>query len=84
MNMAKNTNSVFIRCQPKKNHCSIKGALCLNLITPMNYQMGCLIGTIRDRLIKNNADIDMYTSIFLYKNNNLMTSFSTKIVDYWK
>jgi len=46
--------------------------------------MGCLIGTIRDRLIKNNADIDMYTSIFLYKNNNLMTCFSTKIVDYWK
>ena len=82
--MTKSTNAVFIRCEPNQKHCKIQGALCLNVIAPANYEMGYLIGTIRDRLIKNNAGIDEQTSFYLFMNNKIMTSFSEKIGEYWK
>ena len=45
--------------------------------------MGYLIGTIRDRLIKNNAQI-AGKNLYLYLNDNLMTSFNETIGNYWK
>ena len=77
--MAKNTKAVFIRCEPNQKHCKIIGALCLNIIAPVGYEMGYLIGTIKDRLIKNNANIDEQTSFYLFLNKKIMTSFSEKI-----
>ena len=45
--------------------------------------MGYLIGTIRDRLLKQNVGLTEEHSIFLFINRKLMNSFKEKIGVFW-
>jgi hypothetical protein len=41
----------------------------------MNYEMAYLIGTLRERLLKQKIMVNGEQSIFLFIRNNLMTKF---------
>lgn len=51
MSAAKSNKSVFIRLEPDKS-CKIEGRMCFNIISPVSYDMGHLIGALRDRMAK--------------------------------
>jgi hypothetical protein len=88
MNAAKDNNSVFIRFEPNQKYRKIEGTVCINIIAPSNYEMGYLIGTLRDRLlkqkIKHKIGLNEQQSIFLFNNKKMMTSFKQKIGSFWE
>jgi hypothetical protein len=51
----KTANSVFIRLEPNEKYCKIEGNFFISIIAPANYEMGYLLGTLRERLIKQNV-----------------------------
>ncbi len=56
----------------------------INLLAPANYEMGYLIGTIKQKLLKNKAGLSEAQGIFLFSNKKLMTSFKEKISTFWE
>ncbi len=59
--------------------------MCFNIISPAGYEMGHLIGALRNRLLKEkNVVFGEGQSLFLYIRHKLMTSFSQKVSAFWE
>lgn len=84
MSAAKSNKSVFIRLEPDKS-CKIEGRMCFNIISPVSYDMGHLIGALRDRMAKEKRVLlGEGQSLFLYLRHKLMTAFSQKVGAFWE